>query len=360
MDGIDVALVRSDGRQIVERGPARTYDYDDDARAVLARAMADAQTMTGRGQRPGGLAGAEDLITQLHDQAVSDFLSATQTRPGAVDVIGFHGQTVIHRPQQQLTVQLGDGAKLARMTGIDVIGDLRAGDVAAGGQGAPLVPVYHRALAGMLAERPVAFVNIGGVSNVTYVGRSDDLLAFDTGPGNALLDDWVRARTGAAFDLDGALAAMGQVDQPVVEGWLAHRYFDLPVPKSLDRNDFAGVMPEHMSTEDGAATLTAFTAQAIAGARAFFPGVPRRWIICGGGCKNPVLMGQLRVALETGGAVIDSADEAGFDSAAMEAEAFGYLAIRAYKGLALTYPGTTGVAAAQTGGVLHKAGTGTR
>jgi len=260
---------------------------------------------------------------------------------------------VLHAPERRLTVQIGDGARLARLTGIDVVCDMRAADCAAGGQGAPLAPVYHRALAAAVRERPIAFVNIGGVANVTWIGASGRLLAFDTGPGNALIDDFVRLRQGLAFDAEGALAARGGVSEDHVRHYLCHPYFGAPPPKSLDRNAFALQAVATLSPADGAATLTAVTAAGIARAREHFPEPAALWIVAGGGRRNRTLMAMLAERIE---ALVVPAEALGIDGAALEAEAWAYLAVRALRRLPLSFPGTTGVAAPLTGGVLCPAG----
>jgi anhydro-N-acetylmuramic acid kinase len=220
MDGIDVALIETDGERAVRRGPSTVLPYDDPFRARLAEAVEDARALTDRAVRPGCLADVERRLTELHAGAVSRLLAEHGLTPADVDVIGFHGQTVLHAPERRLTVQIGDGAALARATGIDVVWDLRAADVAAGGQGAPLAPAYHRAMAARLPDRPVAVVNIGGVANVTWIGRDGTLIAFDTGPGNALIDDWMLRQTATAVDIGGATAAAGKVDEAALKALL--------------------------------------------------------------------------------------------------------------------------------------------
>jgi anhydro-N-acetylmuramic acid kinase len=251
-----------------------------------------------------------------------------------------------------LTVQIGDGPLLARRSGIDVVYDLRAADCAAGGQGAPLAPVYHRALASRLPQRPVAILNIGGVANVTWIGRGGELLAFDTGPGNAMIDDWMQRRLGFARDEDGALAARGRVHDDYVTQYLRHSYFGEPPPKSLDRNAFALELVSGLSPQDGAATLAAFTAASIAQARAHFPEQPLLWVISGGGRRNKTLMAMIAGLVES---AVAPAEAVGMDGDAVEAEAWAYLAVRSLKGLPISFPGTTGAPAPVTGGVLAKA-----
>jgi len=349
MDGIDVALIETDGEDRVARGPSHTIAYDAAFRVRLAQAIGEARTLSDRKARTPLLAQVERELTERHAAAVEQFLRAQGLAAGDIAVIGFHGHTVLHAPERRLTVQLGDGPLLARRTGIDVVYDLRAADCAAGGQGAPLAPVYHRALAGRLPERPLALVNIGGVANVTWIGRDGALLAFDTGPGNALLDDWMTRHTGRALDEGGKAAAAGTIDQAALTALLTHNYFGALPPKSLDRNAFSLDPVTALSVEDGAATLTAFTATAIARAREHFPDEPRLWVICGGGRRNRTAMSM--IAERVAGAVAP-AEAAGFDGDALEAEAWAYLAVRSLLGLPITFPGTTGAPAPLTGGVF--------
>jgi anhydro-N-acetylmuramic acid kinase len=326
--------------------------YDPPFRAELAAALAEAATLTDREARPGCLAQVEQELTRRHAAAVAQLVSVAGAGDGTAAVVGFHGQTVLHAPDRRLTVQLGDGAALARLTGLDVVYDLRAADVAAGGQGAPLAPVYHRALTARLPERPVAVVNIGGVGNVTWIGCDGTLIAFDTGPGNALIDDWMLRRTGRPCDADGASAARGRVNEGVLTTLLANPYFGRLPPKSLDRNAFGLGLVGRLSPEDGAATLTAFTAASIARAREHFSAQPLLWVISGGGRRNRTLMSMIAAHVES---AVAPAEAAGFDGDAVEAEAWAYMAVRSLKGLPITFPGTTGAPTPMTGGVLAKA-----
>ena len=378
MDGIDIALIETDGENHVRRLAAVGVDYTPDFRERLREALRDAVTIQKRDERPGSLAAVEAELTQLHADAVLRFIGDRMLQPSAIDVIGFHGQTVLHRwddnpppplpgmrppplpgakprpepPGRMLTVQIGDGAALAAATGIDVVHDLRAADCAAGGQGAPLVPVYHRALAAKVTERPIAFVNIGGVGNITWIGADGTLIAFDTGPGNAMIDDWVMKRTGAPRDENGALAAKGTVHEDYVSAYLRHNHFAAPVPKSLDRNAFDVSLVDPLSIEDGAATLTAFTAASIARAREHVPEEPRMWIIAGGGRRNRTLMAMLAGYVHS---AVVPVEAIGFDGDAVEAEAWAYLAVRSLDQRPITFPGTTGVRVPLTGGVLSRA-----
>ncbi|MEA1674139.1 anhydro-N-acetylmuramic acid kinase [Nitrospirillum sp. BR 11163] len=342
LDGIDAALVCTDGRERVWTGVHLTLPYDDGFRDRLRAVLG----------RVGGaeVRAVEGELTRLHARAVAALLDQAGVAPRDVDLIGFHGHTIHHAPHQGVTRQIGDGALLADLTGIPVVNDFRSADVAAGGQGAPLVPLFHRALAARL-PRPVALLNIGGVANVTWLGRdADAVLGFDTGPGNALIDDWVRAKAGLAYDDGGALAARGTVDMAVLDALMAHPYFAAAAPKSLDRDAFNPAPVAHLSPADGAATLTHFTAAAVAAGLAHLPAAPRTWLACGGGRHNATLMRALSDRL---GVSVDSVDDLGWSGDALEAQAFGYLAVRSRLGLPLSLPGTTGVPAPQTGGQFH-------
>ncbi len=337
-DGIDAALVTTDGERMLECGPALTLAYAPEFRQRLAAVMG------GRGP----VAEVERELTVLHAEAVEALLQTSGTPREAVGLIGFHGQTILHAPERRQTWQIGDGALLAELTGIDVVDDFRSRDVAEGGEGAPLAPLYHAAMTGGL-PRPIAVLNLGGVANVTYIGRDGELFACDTGPASAMIDDWCKARTDQAFDADGALAAKGHVHEAIVAGWLAHPFFALPPPKSLDRNAFDPAPVTALSPEDGAATLTAFSAAAIGRVLPHFPETPALWVASGGGRKNATLLAMIS---ERVGAPVLAAEEFGFDGDGLEAEAWAFLAVRSRLGLPITFPGTTGTPAPTTGGLL--------
>ncbi len=361
MDGIDVAMIETDGLFEVRRGPGAEFTYDIETRKQIEQGLVDAhQIEEDRTARPGNLERLEKRLSELHAGAVNTFLSDNSIDPQDVDLIGFHGQTVLHRPQDGLTVQLGDGKLLAEQTGIEVVCDMRASDMAAGGEGAPLVPVYHQALAGNLPDfvdqkKPIAFVNIGGISNITFIPGNGDLIAFDTGPGNALLDQWMQKVGGIPFDQGGNIAAEGGVVAALLQHYLASPYFQAKPPKSLDRNDFLPPSANEAELSDGARTLARLTAGSIIKAAEHLSEFPELWIICGGGRKNRMIMADLKELAGNRNARIISAEEAGFDGDAMEAEAFAYLAVRSVKQLPLTFPATTGCRTPVTGGVLYRA-----
>jgi anhydro-N-acetylmuramic acid kinase len=349
LDGIDVALLKTDGETVARRGPSMTVAYDDAQREMLRQALEDAVALTDRTARPGVLRQVEEALTGWHASAVQMFVEKHGLSRSNIDVIGFHGQTVIHRPERGLTVQMGLGGRLASACGVPVVYDMRANDMVHGGQGAPLVPAYHRALVAAV-EKPVAVVNIGGVANVTWIGRDGDLVAFDTGPGNAMIDDWMKKHTGDARDEGGRLGLAGRVDESVVAQFLGDGFFEQAAPKSLDRNSFAGISLDGLAVADGAATLVAVTARSIALAARQMPEAPKRWIICGGGRHNKAIMKMLGEVLDD----VVPAEAIGLDGDAVEAEAWAFLAVRSLRGLPLTYPGTTGVKSAVTGGVLAR------
>jgi anhydro-N-acetylmuramic acid kinase len=343
VDGVDVALIETDGEQVSAFGGFLTVPYGDDVRRQI-------RTAFGAEQPNEATTAAERSVTEAHVEAMKRWSRETGTALWTVDVVGFHGQTITHRPERRFTWQVGDGAMLARATGLKVVSDLRIADVKAGGQGAPLVPVYHAALAHDL-PRPLAVVNIGGVGNVTWIGVDGTLLAFDTGPGNAPIDDWCARRAGLRFDRDGALAASGKVDRARVERFSEHRYFAVKPPKSLDRGDFNDAWADGLSVADGAATLTRGTARAIALAARHFPVPVTQWVICGGGARNPTLL--KAIAEETRAKVV-TADSLGWNGDALEAQAFAFLAVRSLRGLPITFPGTTGAPRPLTGGRLDE------
>ena len=340
LDGVDAAYLETDGERIHAFGPTLTIPYDPALRARL-RHLID----LGQSAPPHLVAEAEEALTRIHADAV-------QALATPADIIGFHGQTILHAPHRRLTWQIGDAGRLADLTRLPVAHDFRQADVAAGGQGAPLVPVFHAALAAGL-PRPLLIVNIGGVANVTFLAADGGLLACDTGPGCALLDDWMAQRTGTPIDRDGRAAAAGTPDAALLASLLADPFFAAPAPKSLDRQHFAATLARiaHLSTEDGAATLAALTARAIAGLT--LPAPPLRVLVAGGGRHNPAIMAALAAASL---APVAAVEAAGWDGDALEAQCFAYLAVRVQRGLPLSYPGTTGVPAPQAGGRVTEAG----
>jgi len=351
MDGIDVALIKSDGLQVLERGPSLSVAYRPDFRRRLASALECATSIRLRRERPGDLAELEGELTRLHADAVFQFAKQFEIDLSSIDVVGFHGQTVLHRPLQRLTVQIGDGVMLANRLAVPVVYDMRAADMEAGGEGAPLAPAYHAALAASLGQKNVvAFVNIGGISNITWVGKDGTVLAFDTGPGNALIDQWVEMKAGIPFDQGGAIASEGRVIRSIVDDYLQAPFFADEKRRSLDRNDFRPPDPARASLEDGARTLARLTAESIFKSSAQLPVAVDQWIICGGGRHNRTIMDDLRELAALHNGEVLAAEDLGFDGDSMEAEAWAFLAIRSRLGLPLSWPGTTGCRQPTSGG----------
>jgi anhydro-N-acetylmuramic acid kinase len=346
MDGIDVALIRSDGEHFVEPGDAATFPNPPQLKQKL-------QTLIGEPERAlGPLPQLEREVTDAHVGAVEAFLSRFAIPRASIGLIGLHGQTVLHRPRQRFTRQLCDGARASAMLGIDVVNDFRAADIAAGGEGAPLAPLYHAAICAS-QPRPLMVLNWGGVGNVTWLGAENEIVAFDAGPANALLDDFVARRRGAAHDEGGALAASGCVDSEALARLMSDPYFDRPAPKSLDRNHFhaLGAAVDSLGDADGAATLAAFTVEATAAALRHVSGRPLQWLVCGGGRHNATLMRALSVRV---GAPVRPIEAIGFDGDVIEAQCFAYLAIRSRRALPLSLPTTTGAPRPIAGGVYWR------
>lgn len=362
-DALDVALIETDGDAAVTAVSGATFGFAAEERALIARATEDALAWGFEGDAPASFQAAVAAVTAAHARAAAAFLAtdpAAQAGPRP-SLIGFHGQTVLHRPPANrpgATLQLGDAQALADLMQIPVVWDFRRADVEAGGHGAPLSPIYHWArgrMSGLGAGDAV--LNLGGVANISFLQASpDDLVAFDTGPANGLLDQWVAAHGAGDCDRDGAYARAGRVDAATLAALLDHRHFDMPPPKSLDRYAFALAPLEGLSLEDGCATLTAFTAHTVARALRFAPSPVARVVAAGGGVDNPALMTAIAAGLRTapnaadGGARLDSAVAWGWRADTLEAELMAYLAVRSQRGAALTFPKTTGVAAPQTGG----------
>ena len=339
MDGIDVAVLVTDGEGYLRTGGVFGSPYPEALRRALLRLPAPAADTTD----------IERQVTDLQTQAVRDLCAAEGLPIGEIDLIGFHGQTILHEPEQGRTWQLGDGQRMADALGVPVVTAFRHNDMAHGGQGAPLAPAYHRALVRSAAvPEPVAVLNIGGVSNCTLID-GERLYACDCGPGNALIDDWVRNRCGVNYDDGGKIALTGRVDVQALARLLENPYFLRSGPKSLDRNAFSLDPVAVLSPENGAATLSALTASAIALEAQRLPVVPREWIVVGGGRHNAHLLGELRARV---GRTVTTAEDFGWKGDAIEAQAFAYLAARTVRGLALSWPETTGVSRAVSGGVL--------
>lgn len=347
MDAIDVALIKSDGERDIMIGPSGSFHYPDGTRSALLDLIVNPDQIIN-----GDLSTLELAVSEAHCAAVEDFLHANRIANSDIDLVGFHGQTVLHRPEMHFTCQLLNGSYAANRLQIDCVNRFRHQDIEAGGQGAPLAPLYHQARAHDL-PKPLAILNLGGVANITLINH-DSLLAFDTGPASALMDDMMRKARGLDYDADGATARSGAVDKDILAQFLNDPYFGKTPPKSLDRNDFHRWMTlvESLGLVDAMATLLAFTIESVAKARDYAMVSPRRWLVGGGGRHNQFLMQRLRDYLQV---PVDPVEAVGWNGDMLEAECFGWLAIRSVKGLPLSLPSTTGVPAPMVGGVLHHA-----
>ncbi|MCP4393896.1 MAG: anhydro-N-acetylmuramic acid kinase [Alphaproteobacteria bacterium] len=356
MDGVDAAIIKTDGENILSIGSSVHIPYSKETKQHITNIL-------GQSKLTDEVKKVELEITQIHIQAVKELINKETLiagTPPTIDVIGFHGHTIHHSPKDKLTIQIGEADLLAKETGIKVVHQLRINDIKAGGQGAPLVPIYHAALASSAKiDKPTAFVNIGGIANVTWIGKDDELIAFDTGMGNALINDWMMLKSKKAFDKDGKQASKGYFHRSLLDEFLSSPYFDKAPPKSLDRNDFAHIINKLVEQEldrvDGAATLTAFTAKSIAFAFEKHLDIPKSIIICGGGRHNKTMMKMLNIFMpET---TITNIDSIGITSKPLngdmtEAEAFAFLAVRSILKLPLTFSRTTGVPSPITGGAI--------
>jgi anhydro-N-acetylmuramic acid kinase len=338
LDGIDAAIIKTDGHTVKNFGPFISEPYSDEFKNLLKAELGKRkirQTL-------------QKELTYLHAEIIENLFIKNDLVRSEIDIVGFHGQTIYHNPNEKFTLQIGDGALLAELLGISVINNFRSNDVAAGGQGAPLTPVYHQALLNKFSE-PIVVVNIGGVANISFVSNTC-LLAFDTGPGNAPIDDLIKRNLGESFDIDGAVARKGEINEKVLTSLLNHSYFSLPPPKSLDRNEFDFSDIVHLSVQDAAATLVAFTTKAIVRSLEFFPEPPKRWLITGGGRHNSFMMDELSRRLEAKAIPVE---DVGWNGDALEAQAFAFLAVRSLLNLPLSFPSTTGVSAELSGGDIY-------
>ncbi len=358
LDGhIDVAAIRSDGEAIAEFGPWTLASYKPALRELIGQAVQAARAWRFEGPEPAIFETAAIALTEAQAEAVRNFLGENRLAASDIAVIGFHGQTVLHRAPTALrrgdTRQLGDGALMARTLGIDVVHDFRTSDVRAGGQGAPLAAVYHVALLRHAAPGQAgAVLNLGGVGNLTSWDGGDEVVAFDTGPGNGPLNDWIVRHGLGEMDRDGAVAARGRVDEERLQRLLSHPWLRQPYPKSLDRHDFTAAMADGLGVEDGAATLAAFTAGCVARGLGLLPSRPARMVVCGGGRHNPVILREIQAR---SGMELVPADRMGWRGDAIEAECFAFLALRRLRGLPISFPLTTGVPAPMTGGRINLA-----
>lgn len=356
LDACDMAILETDGETIAAFGPAGERKLTDATRDVVLEATRQALRWERGTPEPEIFKDAAAAVAREHFEAAEGFLAQHKLSWSDIDLMGMHGQTVLHeRPKEGRlgrTVQLGDAQWLADAAGVPVAYDFRTADVAAGGEGAPLAPIYHLARARVSGLKPpLAVLNVGGVANVTFWTETGDIAAFDTGPGNGMIDLLVQDRGAGRYDAGGRYASVGKVDEGVLKGLLGHPYFRAPPPKSLDRYDFSLEPLEKLELEDAAATLVAFTAEALRLGFELMGGVPTELVVCGGGRHNPELMKAFRERLSV---PVTTAEDHGWRGDSIEAEAFAYLAARTARDLAISFPKTTGVPKPMTGGRIAR------
>ncbi|MBL0925655.1 MAG: anhydro-N-acetylmuramic acid kinase [Sphingomonadaceae bacterium] len=348
-DGVDAVLIKTDGLSLVTPIAFQFEPYPDYLRSAIADACDVAMSCTQRQTHP-IIEHCEQSLSERHLTVTHALLKKAGVLASEISLIGLHGHTIAHRADLGWTWQIGKAEFLANQLDIPVMSNMRQYDVMYGGQGAPLIPVFHRALFADTSQ-PVAVLNLGGVANLTFIGRDGALAAFDCGMANALIDDWMSRKTNYPYDEGGDFAATGVVDATALGNMLEHPFFSASFPKSLDRKDFNLDFVEGLSAGDGAATLTAFSARAVAIGLRQLPAKPKRLIVCGGGRKNRTMIRMIEQYCEIPAVMTD---DLGWDGDAIEAQGFAYLAYRCLHGLPITYPGTTGVPEPMSGGVLTR------
>lgn len=355
LDGfVDVALLKTDGHKIIEFGPYELIEYSDSEREILAEAVTKALKWQFNGAQPAIFEHATKTITNIYSNAIINFIQKHNLAPEKIDYIGGHGLTVLHHPpneyQKGQTLQLLDGQALAKQVKIPVVYDFRSNDMENGGQGAPLAPIYHAALleyADIVA--PAAILNLGGVANLTYWAGGIEIAAFDCGPANGPINEWVEMHNRGSFDRDGEFAKNGVVNAELLDKVMANPWFNKKYPKSLDRYDFSAKIVAGLSIEDGCATLSALVAMAVRRGLELFETPVQSIIVAGGGRKNPILMRDIANCTKI--KLIDS-DMISLRGDAVEAECFAFLAVRSALGLPISFSTTTGVARPTNGGIL--------
>jgi anhydro-N-acetylmuramic acid kinase len=346
--GIDAALIETDGEAFVRPVAFAHTPYTPATRELIVEASRIAVNTELRQTEP-VITEADQIVTALHIEAAKQIIARTGMVSDQIDIIGSHGLTLVHRPDKGWSWQIGNGEMISDALQCLVASDFRAGAMRAGGQGAPVLPIFHQQLAAEM-EKPAVILNLGGIASFTFVGFDGMLGAFDAGPGTALIDDWIFKHTGHRYDENGATAARGHINEMLLADMMKQAYFALAAPKSVDRSAFSATAVAFMDLADGAATLTAFVAQGIAGALRHLPTPPKRIYVTGGGRHNPVLMAMIA---QSCGVPLEPIEAHGYNGDALEAQGIAYIAVRRMKLLPITFPGTTGVDSPISGGVLH-------
>ncbi len=343
LDGINAAIITTDGVDIFEFGKTFDIPYDDNLREALRHMQKNYVAMNDDEK-----VRIEKSLTDFHIGAAREIMADYE----GIELIGFGGHVICHKPAEHILYQIGDNQRIADELGVKVVGKFRNADILAGGQGAPLSAIYHAALAQKM-EKPLVFVDIGGLSSITFIGQNGELIAFDAGPGNAAINEWVNRHGAMHMDYNGKLAIMGQINENVLNSMMKHKFLALYPPKAADNHTFKDKLEhlEGLTLEDGAATATAFVVEAILKAiDNFVPITPKKLIVCGGGAKNPTMLRFLRQRAK--GFEIESAQECGFDPMGIEAQAFAFLAMRRIQQMPISFPFTTGAMSEVIGGEI--------
>jgi len=358
-DGIDVSIIRSDGEQFIELVDDMYLKYEDRLKSKLIKIISLCTSKEHFTKIAEKIKELEKEITQIHSKASQ--LIMKKNKNINIDLIGFHGQTIIHKPKDGYSLQIGDAQLLSNFTNTTVISDFRKNDILNGGQGAPLSPIYHQLILTKIKSKlPSAVINVGGISNITYVDEFNKMFSFDIGPGNCLIDQWVRYKTNREFDKDGVIANSGKVNQYILNKYLGDPYYKKKFPKSLDIKDFDLKDLEDISFEDGCATLSMLTVKSIVSAINNFKNQPNLILFAGGGRKNKYIFNKIKEEFGNSIMLIDDFNlkgdfSAGLNGDFIESQAFAYLAIRSYLKKNITFPNTTGVNKPCSGGLVYKA-----
>jgi anhydro-N-acetylmuramic acid kinase len=353
-DGIDASIIKSDGENEVHFIGNFFLAYEENVKIKIRSLKEKINLISDLNKNKLEIATLEREITLLHAKTVDLITKKNKIDKSKIDLIGFHGHTIFHNFAEKKTIQIGDGKLLAQLTNSNVVNNFRENDINNGGQGAPLVPIFHKLLQNKLdLKKPILIVNIGGISNVTYIGQEKEIVSLDTGPGNCLIDKilQLKSKNKKQFDKNGAIAFSGSIDKNILESYLNDPYYDSLPPKSLDINDFSISPLRSLSLEDSVSTLSELTALTIVNSLSFFSVKPKKIILCGGGRKNKYIFERIK---QLSNIPTNNIDEYNINGDFIESQAFAYLAIRSFLKKHISFPETTGVSRPSTGGVFIK------
>ena len=350
MDGVDASIIKSDGEQFIEIIENIYLKYDNQLKLELKKVVDSCKTKEDFNKYSKNIKEIEKKITMKHAEACKKIMEKKQGLK--IDVIGFHGQTILHKPHKGYSIQIGDSNLLLNLTKVSIVSDFRNNDILNGGQGAPLTPLYHKLISLKIKSKfPIAFINIGGITNITYLENKNKIESFDSGPGNFLIDAWVKSRSKLDYDDKGKLAQLGTINENILKDFLSKPYYKEKFPKSLDVKEFNLNNIKKLTLEDGCSTLSMLTVKSICMAINSFKKKPGTIIFSGGGRKNKFIINSIKKILNKSVSLID---EFNFDGDFIESQAFAYLAIRSYLNKFITLPSTTGVKKPCKGGKILK------